>query len=670
MRSESTAAVSVVLVKDRTAPGISLIGTTVRHFSSLAASLWPYACFVVLALAVMTTSRLFLIISHSGQIPAASSFAMIMARGWRFDMVVICGVCLVPMLLQWLAPNRFLLGRFWQRLLVGWLVIWLMLIVWDEAATPDFIAEFGVRPNRLFVEYLNTPTEVFLTIWAAHRAALLIGIALVATTGFMALRLMRMRVRHAPPWPLRLVLLAPLLVLLFYGLRGSTGHRPLGISVAAVSTDPLVNTLPLNSTYSVLYAVRQMLAEDNQLQAYSHLPEDEVLRRARAAMQLPAKAFGDPQQPLTHTLVPTGVAGRRPNLVILLQESLGARYVATLGGLPVAEKIETWRSRSLWFDQLYATGTRSARGIEAITTGFLPTRTSSVIKLEGAQHDFSTLAKTLKAQGYRTGFIYGGDGSFDNMRRFFLGNGFDEVLDWSDLSPTARFMTTWGVCDEDLYARVHQEVTRYAQDGQPFFILAFSTSNHPPYDFPDGRIPLYEEPKTTPNNAARYADFAVGSYLETAAQSPYWANSLFMVVADHESRVSGDGIVPVFSFHIPAFIAGGPVQPQIVTRLASQIDLLPTALSMMGIQADIPATGIDQTREDLVGPGRAIMQFNDTVAYRVGDEVVVLAPGQAPTGFGIKGRRLLPTVIDTELVRDAEAVTQLPVMAYQHGWYR
>jgi len=641
-----------------------------RHFRALAASLWPYFCFLLLALAVMTVSRLFLVSSYSSQMTGVASMADVMERGWRFDMVVICGVCLVAMLVQWLAPGSFLLSRVWQRVLVAWLVTWLMLIVWNEAATPDFIAEFGVRPNRLFVEYLNTPIEIFLTIWAAHRGALLIGIALVVITGFLAVRLMRTRVEHALPWPLRLVILAPLCVALFYGMRGSTGHRPLGISYAAISTDPLINTLPLNSTYSVLHAVDQMISEDKEVQAYSHLPEDEVLRRVRAGMQVPAEAFRDPLRPMTHTLIPTGPVGKKPNLVILLQESLGARYIASLGGLPVAQKIESWRSRSLWFDQLYATGTRSARGIEAITAGFLPTRTSSVIKLEGAQHDFFTLAKALKAQGYRTGFIYGGDSGFDNMRRFFLGNGFDEVLDWSDLSPTAQFMTTWGVSDEDLYARVHQEVSRYAQDGQPFFLLVFSTSNHPPYDFPDGRIPLYEEPKMTANNAARYADFAVGSYLETAAQSAYWANSLFMVVADHESRVSGEGIVPIFSFRIPAFIAGGPVQPQVVTRLASQIDLLPTALSMMGVKADIPATGTDQTRKDLVGPGLAIMQFNDTAAYRVGDEVVILAPGQAPSQFRVNDQTLVPVAVDTELVRDAQATTQLPVIAYKRGWYR
>ncbi len=293
-----------------------------------------------------------------------------------------------------------------------------------------------------------------------------------------------------------------------------------------------------------------------------------------------------------------------------------------------------------------------------------------MLRLEGAQRDFFTLARALKAEGYRTEFIYGGDSSFDNMRRFFLGNGFDRVLDWSDLLPEARFRTTWGVSDEDLYARVHREASEHEREGQPFFTLVFSTSNHPPYDFPDGHIELYEQPKMTANNAARYADFAVGSYLETAGKSGYWHDSVFMVVADHESKTIGNGLVPVFSYHIPAFIAGGPVQPRIVSRLASQTDLLPTVLSVMGLDVEIPATGIDQSRTDLIGPGRAVMQFHDHAAYRLGDDVVILSPGEPPKHFTVSGSQLLPGSADAERERNALALTQWPVMAYQGGLYR
>lgn len=620
---------------------------------------------------MFSASRLLLAWRYAGHFTAGASLLEVLGRAWRFDLVVICAVCLLVVLVQWIAPRRLLLSGIWQGTLAAWLAAWLMLIVWNEAATPDFMAEFGLRPNRLYVEYLDSPREVFMTIWEAHRLALLMGIALTGSAGFLAWRALGRRpLRDAPHWGLRLVVLAPLVAALAFGVRGSTGHRPLNISFAASSADPLVNDLALNSTYSAVHALWQMSREKDVLKGYGNIPEAEVIARVRSGMQLPPAAFSDPARPTLHELVPTARPGGRPNLVILLQESLGAHYFQSLGGLPVAQKLETWRGRSFWFDNLYASGTRSARGLEAVVTGFLPTRAPSVLRLERAQRDFFTLAQVLKAQGYQTEFVYGGDSSFDNMRRFFLGNGFDRVVDWSELLPGAKFSTTWGVSDEDLYAWVARKLERDAADGRPHFTLVFSTSNHPPYDFPDGRIDLYEQPKQTQNNAARYADFAVGSFLESAAASPWWANTLFMVVADHESRTLGEGLVPVLSFHIPAFIAGGTVQPREVTRLASQVDLLPTALSLMGLRVAIPAPGLDQSRTDLTGPGRALMQFHDTNAYRVGDDVEVLDPDGTAHHFRVRGQHLEPAPPDTELEREALAHTQWPVLAYRQGWYR
>ncbi|MEO8223882.1 MAG: LTA synthase family protein [Gammaproteobacteria bacterium] len=638
----------------------------------LRGALEPLAWFAGLALLTLVLSRLGLAGLYRERLTATGSAGPLFLMGLRFDVVVVAALVAVPLLVQILAPARLLLSAGWRHVQIAWFSLWILILTFNEAATPDFMAEFGVRPNRHYVEYLDTPGVVFNTIWAGNRASLLIGLALTALMVYLCRRLLwRVPVAGKGPslW-VRAFLLLPLLVALGYGVRGSLGHRPLSVSNAALTTDGTINDLALNSTYSVAYAVRQLGEERDAIRGYGKLPPEEAVARVSADMQLPAGAFTEPGLSTRHVLTPTVRLASKPNLVILLQESLGAHYFASLGGEPVARKLETWRSRSFWFDQLYASGTRSARGIEAIVTGFQPTRTSSVIKLEGAQRDFFTLASVLKAQGYRTEFIYGGDASFDNMRRFFLGNGFDRVIDQGDLQPTANFTTTWGVSDEDLYARVHREVSEHYTDGQPFFTLVFSTSNHPPYDFPDGRIELFEQPKQTLRNAARYADFAVGSYLEQAAGSPYWRNTLFTVVADHESRTVGTQLVPIFSFHIPGFITGGPVQPRIVGRLASQIDLLPTTLSLMGLGVTLPATGMDHSRTDLVGPGHAMMQFNEDAAWRVGDRVAILMPHKPVQQFRIEGTELLPVAEDPDFSRDALAQSQLPIQAYKGRWYR
>lgn len=638
----------------------------------LRGALEPLVRFALLAFLILGLSRLGLAAVYRERLAAVGSEGPLFLMGLRFDVIVVAALVAIPLIVQILSPARLLLSAGWRSVQIFWFSIWTLILTFNEAATPDFMAEFGVRPNRHYVEYLDTPGVVFRTIWAGNRASLLVGLGLSALMVYLC-RLLLRRVPVAGKGPsiwVRAFLLLPLLAVLVYGVRGSFGHRPLSVSNAALTTDATINDLALNSTYSVAYAVRQLGEESDAIRGYGNLPPEEAVARVSAGMQLPAKVFTDPGRTTEHVLVPTVQLAGKPNLVILLQESLGAHYFASLGGEPVARKLETWRSRSFWFDQLYASGTRSARGIEAIVTGFQPTRTSSVIKLEGAQRDFFTLASVLKAQGYRTEFIYGGDASFDNMRRFFLGNGFDRVIDQGDLQPTAGFTTTWGVSDEDLYARVHQEVSEHHRDGQPFFTLVFSTSNHPPYDFPEGRIELYEQPKLTMRNAARYADFAVGSYLDKASGSPYWANTLFTVVADHESRTVGTQLVPIFSFHIPGFITGGPVEPRIVGRLASQIDLVPTTLSLMGLSVTLPATGIDHSRTDLLGPGHAMMQFNEDAAWRVGDRVAILMPHKPVQQFRIEGAELLPVAPDPDFERDALAQTQLPIQAYKGRWYR
>ena len=151
--------------------------------------------------------------------------------------------------------------------------------------------------------------------------------------------------------------------------------------------------------------------------------------------------------------------------------------------------------------------------------------------------------------------------------------------------------------------------------GKPFFTLAFSSSNHAPFEFPDGRIELYEQPKNTDNNAVKYADYAIGEFFKKAKASPYWKDTIFLVVADHDIRVRGNTLVPIEHFHIPGLILGAGVTPQKITAIASQIDLPVTLLSLMGMQTQHPMTGRDLSHLPAGYLGRAMMQYNYNFAW-------------------------------------------------------
>jgi phosphoglycerol transferase MdoB-like AlkP superfamily enzyme len=253
------------------------------------------------------------------------------------------------------------------------------------------------------------------------------------------------------------------------------------------------------------------------------------------------------------------------------------------------------------------------------------------------------------------------------MRAFFYGNGFQKVMDEQAFSHPA-FHSTWGVSDEDLVRRANEEFV--AKGDKPFFALMLSTSNHAPFDYPDGRIKLYEQPANTARNAMKYADYAIGEFFRLAKKEDYFKNTVFLVVADHNTRVYGADLVPINKFHIPGLIIGPGVKPQRFDKLASQIDLLPTLLDLMGVEADHPMVGHDLVALVPDQPGHAIMQYGQTNAYEVGEHVVITQPYKPQQEFRYEAGRLVPEPLDPEMARDALAHILFPYLLYKEQRYR
>jgi phosphoglycerol transferase MdoB-like AlkP superfamily enzyme len=251
-----------------------------------------------------------------------------------------------------------------------------------------------------------------------------------------------------------------------------------------------------------------------------------------------------------------------------------------------------------------------------------------------------------------------------------VNNGFQKIVDENDYDD-AVFMGSWGASDEDLFRHADAEFSR-PRDGRPFFSLVFTTSNHSPYEFPDGRIELYDAEKNTVNNAVKYADYALGKFFETARASNYWDDTVFLVVADHNSRVYGANLVPIEHFHIPALVLGADIAPAVFEPVASQIDLPPTLLSLIGISAEHPMIGHDLTLPAAAhATGRAMMQYYDTQAYMQGDDVVVLRKDLPPEQFTYDGTNLTPKMpFDPELARIGLANANWSSLAYEEQLYR
>ena len=637
-----------------------------RVFSPAKPLLWFFAA----GLALLSASRIGLALWKFDQVAQVGGWAEVLLQGVRVDIATLCMLFAAPTVavLAWPSSRRVHLA------VSAWLALCMALLLQLELATPGFMGEYGLRPNRLFLEYLVYPREVASTLWQSRPAQVLL--APVVLAGTLGLGWVRARTAFvptpaaAPAWLRASVAVLAVLVCAM-GARSTLGHRPLNPALVAFSANPVVNQLPLNSFYSLAHATRQWLQQDDTaMKLYGGLPDSEVIAAVRADTGLPASHFTDDTLPTLAGRVPSH-PGKPKNLVIILEESLGAQFIGHLGGLPLSPNLDRLSTDAWTFTRMYATGTRSVRGIEAVVAGFPPSPAQAVVKQPEAQQGFYTLAQTLREHGYDTTFYYGGEGHFDNMRGFFFGNGFGRVVEQKDFRAPV-FTGSWGVSDEDLFTRADQEFRRLHAAGTPFFGLVFSSSNHDPFEFPDGRIELFEQPRQTRNNAAKYADHAVGGFFERAMASEYWEDTVFLVVADHDSRVFGRDLVPIDNFHVPALILGGGITPRRDERIASQVDLGPTLLSLIGVGDATPMAGRDLSDPGMRRPGRALMQYDGNFAWMQGDDVVVLQPQKPPVQFRYEADsgRLLPAQLDHDLARTAHAHALWGSMAYERQWYR
>lgn len=642
-----------------------------RYWQSLA-RLGPYAplaTMFVAGLLILSLSRFGLVGWKLERVYATGQLVNVLLQGLRVDIIQLSLLSLIPLLL--LPLFALIKLRGWRAFTYIWVIAAITLLVFLEVATPGFIAEYDIRPNRIFVEYLKYPHEVINMLWGGFR------IHIFASLIFIVLTVLAMRI-YMRPWRTlpsglsieKTLLIWPLVfILLLLGIRSTLGHRPANPALFAITSDSMVNSLVLNSGYSVIYATYNLIKEDKSSEMYGKMSRDDIFRLT---------GHQDADIPTLTTLSPSRKRDKPLNLVIILQESLGATFVESLGGVPVTPNLERLKDQGIWFEQLYATGTRSVRGIEAVVTGFQPTPADSTVKLSKSQKHFFTIAALLAQQGYSTEFIYGGESHFDNMRGFFTGNGFQHIVEQKDYKNPV-FVGSWGASDEDLLNKTHEQLLAHYQRGQPFFTLAFSSSNHAPFEFPDGRIELYEQPKATDNNAVKYADYAIGEFFKKAQSSPYWKDTVFLIVADHDIRVRGDALVPVERFHIPGLILGADIKPQRWASVASQIDLPVTVLSLMGIQAQHPMTGRDLSKEDPGAEGRAMMQYNDNFAWmetHAGqNQVVVLRPGKAPAHaqYDVRSKKLKGVAAPDDasaLEQRALANSLLPDLLYKEQRYR
>ena len=555
-----------------------------------------------------------------GTAEVAAAFGL----GLYFDLAAYL-YALVPMALYLLlVPGRVFHSR-WHRplwLAFCWALVFGTLFLF--VAEWFFWQEFRTRFNFIAVDYLLYTREVIGNIRESYPVG-----RILAVLGILAALVV---------WLVRGALLAPLAVPRAQG--ESFGRRllwalPLLAAPVLVftwvdrtqrdfSANPLANELAGDGLYEFFSA-----AYRNELDYVTHYASlDPARGRAllRSKLETPhAKlASGNPLDLTRNVSYPRDE--KRLNVVLVSVESFSADFMAKFGNTKgLTPRLDALADKGLFFTQLYATGTRTVRGLEALALAYPPTPGQSIVKRPHNEGMF-TIGGVLASKGYDVRWLYGGYAYFDNMRAFFEGNGY--LVEDRTAIPKEKIHheNIWGVADEDLFTMALERADESHGRGRPFFHQVMTTSNHRPFTYPEGRIDIPS--KSNRDGAVKYTDWAIGDFLDRAAKHPWFDDTLFVIVADHCASSAGKSDVPINRYLIPMVIyAPRHIQPRKIDRLMSQIDVPPTLLGLLNFAYTSQFLGYDLF--DLEpGHERAFVSTYQELGFMRGDEMVVLRPGK------------------------------------------
>lgn len=502
--------------------------------------------------------------------------------GLGFDIAIGLSFLLLYAVYLLLFPKRWIGSLADKVFTYGYLSLVLIIIFFGWMAEFPFWDEFGVRFNFIAVDYLIYTYEVVSNINQSYPLPLIIAVlvGLVVGTFFLLNKtgILRNTFSDKRPIRIRAIYSLPVLVVAFL-LLGVMKNKQ-----ADFSNNLVVNELGKNGVFSFFAAFHSN--ELDYKTFYPTLSDREAYTILKKTLLQENQQYASAQWDNINRIT-KGENESRPNIILIAIESFSGDFLKAFGNKDnLTPNYDSLANQSIFFTNLYATGTRTVRGMEALTLCVPPSPGNSIVRRPNNDHIFS-IATILKQKNYHPYFIYGGDGYFDNMNNFFGGQGFD-IVDrdrgnpLSDKIDTHRyniptnevsFENAWGICDEDLYKQAIKYADKSNAANTPFFQFVMTTSNHKPYTFPEGTIDL---PQGDRNAAVKYTDYALGKFIAEAQQKPWFKNTVFVIVADHCASSAGKWEINVDKHHIPAIIYNLPHEPQRIDRLASQIDVMPT----------------------------------------------------------------------------------------------
>jgi phosphoglycerol transferase MdoB-like AlkP superfamily enzyme len=443
------------------------------------------------------------------------------------------------------------------KIYTGVILFFLLVII---LADLEVYKHWGFRIDATPLKYLSTPKEAWASV--SHLPLLLIIIVFIVVyllffilLGFSIHKITRY-LKATQYKAGTLIVLLIFLGVLFVPIRGGLQLAPINQSSVYFSTNNFANIAAINAPWNFLHGLMNTPSSKNN--PYTYFNEQE------------ANAIVDSL--FTKSASTTTVLNNdTPNVLFIIWESFTDKATQmVINGTDVTPYFNSLKKEGIYFDNVYASGDRTDKGIAAILSGYPALNKTSIIRTPNKAVKLPQLSNYFSRKGYTTSFYYGGEPEFANIKSYLLSSGYQTLIDKNFFSKDDQ-NSKWGAHDGVVAEKLLKDL---AKKKSPFFTTWLTLSSHEPFEIPTEPVIKGSSHTNKFLNSIYYTDYVLSSFIEQCKAMSWWDNTLVVIIADHGHHLP-ETTNRVNNFKIPMLWLGGALKYKgmVVDKIISQTDV-------------------------------------------------------------------------------------------------
>lgn len=521
----------------------------------------------------------------------------IFGKGFRYDNIILSYLFVLPLLsilLSWFVKIKLKLHLVILKTYFIITLAFLMALCCIDFPYYDY---FGMHPTPIIFNWMGfggtygmilQESSYYPYLLLYVLVMVLIVLYLVDATKYIWYKDKKVSVFDHPL--LQIALLVVAMILCFFGTRGQLSKNQIGIYASYFTDFTLVTNATLHPAYFFAVYITDFEPKFENL-----MDGQEAVSNVKDFYKISENDSSYYQNPLSRKVAMDSTRdAKKLNVVVVFMESMSADLLhQTVNNKPVTPYLDSLIEKSYYFDNFYSAGIHTNLGVGSVFTGY-PARFGKHMMGRYPQ-EYKGLVPALKNQGYFTSFFIPNEELYDNMGLFLKTNGMDTIFSDRHYREEDK-VNNYGVPDGFLLNFAANEINKF-NDTIPFFAGVLTVSNHPPYIIPDAFRGISDDDGVAIIN---YVDHSIEQFMEKAAQSPWYENTVFVFFGDHGKR-SGTHIynMALGYNHIPLIIYSPAFNdmPRRFSQFGGQIDIYPTLMGLLNLEYINNGLGIDLLKE-------------------------------------------------------------------------